>query len=199
MEKQIQKDVDVNVIKDVLSENGYHWWLLGKVYELLELEEMEKAKFYLQKLLDEEVLVFDDLDSHLQALIKEDYERAFEEWKEFQEEEAEEDMINHPSHYNQEDVETIKVIGSMLPEEEYYGFAMGNVIKYLDRCEYKGDKEQDLLKAQWYAKEAVEFVDDENSEKLLSHLIAGEFDEALEQWKDTRMKTVKALKALNFF
>lgn len=60
------------------------------------------------------------------------------------------DMVNHPEHYNQNGVETIDIIEAALTPEEFRGFLKGNVMKYLDRHEFKNG-EQDLKKAQWYA------------------------------------------------
>lgn len=71
------------------------------------------------------------------------------------------DMVNHPSHYNQNDVETIDIIQQALTQEEFVGFLKGNIIKYLDRHEFKNG-EQDLEKAQWY------------SNKLLDVMVVGE-------------------------
>jgi len=51
------------------------------------------------------------------------------------------------SHYEQNDKETIELLSDMLTQEQYEGFILGNVIKYLARCNYKGTKEQDVIKA----------------------------------------------------
>ena len=73
------------------------------------------------------------------------------------------ELINHPQHYNNaasectrdilllfvssEDFETecIEVI-----EKYKLNFHIGNAIKYLWRCDFKGSKESDLKKALWY-------------------------------------------------
>ena len=49
------------------------------------------------------------------------------------------------SHYHQGNVEPIDLIESM-----DLNFNLGNVIKYVARCNYKGQKKEDLLKAKWY-------------------------------------------------
>jgi hypothetical protein len=56
-----------------------------------------------------------------------------------------EDLINQPEHYTQGPIEVIDII-------EGFGldYHLGNVIKYVLRSEYKGNKEQDLQKARWY-------------------------------------------------
>lgn len=114
--------------------------------------------------------------------------------KEVRGEEQEEDLVNHPKHYTQNGVETIDVIERMLGAWESEGYYLGNIVKYLDRCEYKGNKEQDLKKAQWYLKralekegvtegETVELADD-----YLQHLYHSDYDLALSSWKDARSK-----------
>lgn len=97
-------------------------------------------------------------------------------------EEQEEDLVNHPKHYTQNGVETIDVIKRELSKEQYKGYLAGNIIKYLDRCEFKGNKEQDLHKAQWYS----ERLKAENGKSIVENLIDNDFDKALEQWNRYR-------------
>lgn len=54
-------------------------------------------------------------------------------------------MIDHPSHYNKGKIEVIDFI-----EDQGLSFHLGNVIKYVARAGSKGDKLEDLKKAQWY-------------------------------------------------
>ena len=53
------------------------------------------------------------------------------------------DMVKNPPHYNQHKHEVIEL-------SEQFDFCMGNVIKYVLRAPYKGNKKQDLEKALWY-------------------------------------------------
>lgn len=53
--------------------------------------------------------------------------------------------VNHPSHYNFGTIEVIDVI-----EDWNLNFNLGNAIKYIARCAYKGHKKEDLEKAKWY-------------------------------------------------
>lgn len=56
------------------------------------------------------------------------------------------DLVNHPPHYKSKGgIESIDVIESF-----GLGFNLGNAIKYILRCENKGNKKQDLEKARWY-------------------------------------------------
>lgn len=56
------------------------------------------------------------------------------------------DPINHPSHYQSKSgIEVIDVI-----EAFDLGFHSGNAIKYILRAGKKGDRIEDLRKAQWY-------------------------------------------------
>ena len=56
-----------------------------------------------------------------------------------------EDVINHHSHYTRGKIEVIDFI-----EDQQLPYHLGNVIKYIARAGYKGDKLEDLKKARWY-------------------------------------------------
>lgn len=60
------------------------------------------------------------------------------------------DPVNHPSHYCVGGIETIDLIESLLTQEQFKGYLLGNVIKYRERHPYKGNQEEDLKKAAWY-------------------------------------------------
>lgn len=53
--------------------------------------------------------------------------------------------VDHPSHYNRGKIEVIDFI-----EDQGLSFHLGNVIKYITRAGSKGNKLEDLKKAQWY-------------------------------------------------
>lgn len=56
------------------------------------------------------------------------------------------EMVHSPQHYQSDGgIEAIDVIESF-----DLGFNLGNAIKYILRAESKGNKKQDLEKAQWY-------------------------------------------------
>jgi hypothetical protein len=61
------------------------------------------------------------------------------------------DNVNHPSHYKTGGIETIDFI-----EAKGLGYHLGNVVKYITRAEHKGNRKEDLLKAQWYLNRAIE-------------------------------------------
>ena len=67
-------------------------------------------------------------------------------------EKPKEDMVNHPSHYTQgeiECIEAIKYINDKLHTEGYEGYCLGNFIKYIWRCNFKNGWE-DIDKAIFY-------------------------------------------------
>ena len=61
------------------------------------------------------------------------------------------DPINHPAHYKIGGIETIDFI-----EAKNLGYNLGNVVKYITRADHKGNKLEDLRKAQWYLTRAIE-------------------------------------------
>ena len=66
------------------------------------------------------------------------------------------DPVNHPSHYNQGGIETLDIIKMSLTKEEYKGYLKGNVLKYRERAQFKGNPEQDYAKAKFYFDELEE-------------------------------------------
>ena len=68
------------------------------------------------------------------------------------------DPVNHPAHYKVGGIETIDFI-----EAKKLGYNLGNVVKYLTRADHKGNKLQDLRKAQWYLEREIWNV--ENNKK----------------------------------
>ena len=55
------------------------------------------------------------------------------------------DNVNHPAHYKTGGIETIDFI-----EAKGLNYHLGNVVKYITRADHKGDRLENLKKAQWY-------------------------------------------------
>lgn len=60
------------------------------------------------------------------------------------------DNVNHPAHYKAGGIETIDFI-----EAKGLDYHLGNVVKYITRSDLKGNKLEDLQKAQWYLNRAI--------------------------------------------
>ena len=67
-----------------------------------------------------------------------------------------EDLVNPPRHYNQGGIEPLDIIKMSLTKEEYKGYLKGNVLKYRERAQFKGNAEQDYAKAKFYFGELEE-------------------------------------------
>jgi len=70
------------------------------------------------------------------------------------------EKVNHPSHYTRGNIETIEIIKELT--NGYAGFEgllVGNITKYISRANFKGNKLQDLKKAQWYFNRLVKEVE----------------------------------------
>ena len=65
------------------------------------------------------------------------------------------DMVNHPSHYNQNGIECFEVIRAAIGTDGLRKFMLGNSIKHLFRCEHKGQYIEDLKKARFYLDQAI--------------------------------------------
>lgn len=63
------------------------------------------------------------------------------------------DMVNHPSHYNQGKIETIDFI-----EDQKFDFHIGTAIRYLCRAGHKWNEKEDLEKAVWYIQRKIDLL-----------------------------------------
>ena len=75
-------------------------------------------------------------------------------------------MVHSPKHYNQGSVEAIDAIRSALGEEGFRAYCRGNALKYIHRAEDKGNLKQDINKAIWYLRMAI------NNDPRLDDLVA---------------------------
>ena len=69
------------------------------------------------------------------------------------------DIINHPAHYKAGGIETIEYMKAKMTSEQFEGYLLGNVFKYLSRYQYK-DGLSDLKKAEWYLKRMIKEITD---------------------------------------
>lgn len=60
------------------------------------------------------------------------------------------DMVNNPSHYSPNGVDTFMHMKDQMGADAFCGFLQGNVIKYVSRYKLKGTPTQDLCKAAFY-------------------------------------------------
>lgn len=68
------------------------------------------------------------------------------------------DAVNHPKHYAVfEQLEAIEVIASSMTTEQFYGYCLGNILKYRLRAGGKDDVMQELGKADKYQKLFTQF------------------------------------------
>ena len=72
-----------------------------------------------------------------------------------EQEPAHNNLVESPSHYHSGTIEVIDAV-----EHWGLGFNLGNVIKYIARCQYKNDELTDLKKALWYLKREIETQED---------------------------------------
>lgn len=81
----------------------------------------------------------------------------------------ENDLVNHPSHYQRDGRECIDVIESILSPAEFRGFLKGNMMKYDWRAGLKegSSKEQDLAKAKWYDNKLNEFNEKQLAKRMM--------------------------------
>lgn len=66
------------------------------------------------------------------------------------------EMVNHPSHYNQGDMECIDGIVGAFGKDEAAVFCKINAFKYLWRLGHKDDEVQEIGKLKWYLDKYLE-------------------------------------------
>lgn len=69
--------------------------------------------------------------------------------------------VDHPSHYNTGDIETIDYLESLGIAED---FCAGNAIKYLSRYKHKGKVLEDVKKAKWYVNRLVKILEEQSEQ-----------------------------------
>ena len=65
------------------------------------------------------------------------------------------DLINHPNHYTFGSIEVIDYIRDKMTSDEFQGYCMGNILKYISRHKHKNGVE-DLKKARVYLNWLIE-------------------------------------------
>jgi hypothetical protein len=71
------------------------------------------------------------------------------------------DPINHPPHYTFGKYEVLDVLQDWFPFEPI----LWQVVKYISRSNHKGHKIEDLKKAEFYLKKAIEIEENKEKEK----------------------------------
>ncbi len=66
------------------------------------------------------------------------------------------EKVDHPSHYNQGQIEVIDYIEDIGMGED---FCAGNAIKYISRYKYKQKPLEDLQKAKWYVERLISYYE----------------------------------------
>ena len=74
------------------------------------------------------------------------------------EEEAKVEMVNHPPHYKEGEIECIDYLEDSLGTDGFSFYIEGNVKKYIHRWRHKGGIE-DLKKAQWYLTRLIDKIE----------------------------------------
>jgi hypothetical protein len=72
-----------------------------------------------------------------------------------------EPLDDEASYYDVGGIEVFQILRAKLTPEQFEGFILGNIIKYVCRLNFKGNKEEDIRKARIYA----EILDSQNTLK----------------------------------
>lgn len=75
------------------------------------------------------------------------------------------DMVYFPPHYQNGGIETLDIIRMCMSKKQYKGYLKGQVIKYRERAQFKGNPEQDYAKARFYYDRLMELEAETKSKK----------------------------------
>lgn len=109
----------------------------AKPKKVVRLQKLTKST--IKELIEAEQAIRDQIPA-LAAKLDEDKAKA----------KARADMVNSPSHYTAGGIEVYDYIAA-----KGLSYELGNVVKYVSRADYKGNKLQDLQKARWYLDAAI--------------------------------------------
>ena len=68
------------------------------------------------------------------------------------------DIVNHPQHYTHGGIETIDYLQAKMTKEQFEGYLLGNILKYVSRYSHKNGVE-DLQKAEWYIDKLIGVIE----------------------------------------
>lgn len=84
-----------------------------------------------------------------------EYSKRKDMWKQEDDDSVKDDVVNHPSHYTQGNIECIEAMESAFGAEELAIYCKIAAFKYIWRTEHKNGLE-DIKKALWYMNKYVE-------------------------------------------
>ena len=98
-------------------------------------------------------------EEYMRTRMRQEEEKAESKLTRSQPETSSDDLVNHPSHYNQSGIECIDAIRAALGPEAFRNYCTGNALKYVWRHPYKNGK-QDVEKAIVYLQWLQEAYDE---------------------------------------
>ena len=101
---------------------------------------------------------WEDLSDYVKEDIMADIVDSNVDFEDEKEDVSDKEMVNHPPHYNQGKFETIDIIEDILAgyDDPVEAYLIGTTLKYLARAPFKNAKKQDLEKAEFYLKRAID-------------------------------------------
>lgn len=79
------------------------------------------------------------------------------------------DMVEQPPHYTNRKYEVIDVMHDTMTPEQFKGYLIGCVIKYIMRWDKKDNPKQDLQKARWYLQTLHDTIEEEQQHVMDSY------------------------------
>jgi hypothetical protein len=96
------------------------------------------------------------------------------------------EQVNHPDHYGGDTpYEVIKVLRHWLSPQEFRGWLLGTIIKYLPRAGKKDDEVTDFKKARWYLDYLISYTEDDlQRSEHHARLSQEEVEKSMREWRE---------------
>lgn len=85
--------------------------------------------------------------------------------------EEKKEMVNHPSHYCQGDMECIEGLIGAFGRKEVATFCKINAMKYIWRLGHKDDEAQEIGKIKWYLDKYLELAEERDLEEACKKIV----------------------------
>ena len=143
-------DEMINYCGNIMTVDGVGEWRDDK--RVYRMEEDNSSWMWTDDLISYKIVETSSLyNDETEKYISDDVEAvmgAYEHYFDF-------DPVDKPSHYADKEIEVIDYIQDTLSDEEFEGYCMGNVIKYVSRYKRKNGLE-DLKKARYYLNKVID-------------------------------------------
>lgn len=131
--------------------------VVSSSYHLADTADTRESLLYSGLVTSEDALLGILEKCHIDIISERDEKGGYGEVDDEPEERVEVEMVNHPAHYNDGQIECIDAMIDAFGNNEVMSFCKINAFKYIWRAEHKGGV-KDIKKAAWYLNKYIELA-----------------------------------------